>query len=372
MRISAIFFWLVAGATATASCAAAQEITDNGRGEISLGASYSTQYGAIAVVGFEGANIGGSGIDAALNYRAGDTGQGGSARLRYSRDLQTSRLGRNAAFFVSGQVSLSDWTTEAYKNRAQELSFGVTADLSQTLSYSTRIFGKQDDLSGLGAGSSPLVTAALGKSTSAGMELVAHIGKVQGGVLPISGAQLDFGVTWAGAGDRKTTALFAATTLAHPIGTKNSAVFRAETGQITGLNGQNVGIQDRAFLGGSGGPRGFAFGSIGPRDLVAGSIDTPLGGTRYLSISTEIRRDLNDRLSLGVFADAGAVWDLGNEPTIGASGAIDDGRYMRSSGGVAVYLDTALGKVNLSLAQPIDARPNDNFNELSISLLRSF
>lgn len=372
MLVKKIVPLTIAGLVALSHGAVAQEIADNGQGEISVGASYSSHYGAIVVLGFDGTNIGGTGIDAAIDFRRGEKGEGGTGRLRYNRDLQTERLGQNAQLFIGASFSLSDWDFEAYKNKSQELTFGIKADIGPALGYTAALFANSDELSQLGANASPLITAAQGTSTAAGAEIVAHIGKLQGGVLPTSGAQLDLGVTWAGGGDRKTSSLFAASAFAVPVSAKNFAVFRAETGRIQGLDGQSVGIQDRAFLGGSGGPRGFAFGSIGPRDVVPGSIDSPLGGNRYFTVSAEVRRDINDRLAIGTFADAGAVWDLGAAPLTGASGVIDDARHLRSSAGVAIYVDTGLGKLNLSIAKPIESKSYDTFNEVSLSLVRSF
>lgn len=353
----------------TAQTGHAQEAGGN---ELTAGATYSSLHGAVAVVGLDGKNIADSGVDLSVNFRKGKTGNGGNAQLRYGRDIAWDRLGQDARLYFGAEYVGSNWSDEAYKSETRKLSFGFSAGVSENFAYTSKLFWQKDNLSDLGASASPLVTAAQGSSTAAGLAFEGHFGHVTGGVLPMSGMGLDSGISWAGLGDRKSVSLFAALTAAHPVAENTAVIFRAETGNVKGLQGQDVSILDRAFLGGTGGPRGFAFGSLGPRDYVAGSTDTPLGGTRYSMISGELRRDISEKLSVGLFADAGAVWDLGASPVVGAMGTIDDARMMRASGGVSFYWETGIGKLNLSLAAPIRSQDTDKFNQISLGLLRSF
>jgi outer membrane protein insertion porin family len=341
------------------------------RNELSMGASYSSLHGAVGLIGFDGKDIVGSGIDLSLDYRKGETGNGGTAVVRYSRDIAWDKLGQDAQLIFSGEYLGSNWSDEAYKSETRKLSIAFGAALSPNFSYSTKLFWQYDTLSDLGASASPLVTAAEGTSTSAGVAIDGHFGRLEGGALPVSGFGLDTGLSWAGLGDRKTSATYAALTFAQPLGGSKTMVLRAEAGAIAGLQGHDVSILDRAFLGGAGGPRGYGFGGIGPRDYVAGSVDTPLGGSRYSTVSMELRGDVSEKLAVGAFLDGGAVWDLGDTPLIGAMGAIDDSRKLRSSIGLAVYYDTALGKLSVNVAKPLESQVNDSFNELSVGFTLS-
>ena len=347
--------------------AALPALGETAKNELTAGATYSSLHGAVALVGFDGHDIGGSGVDLSLNYRKGKTGNGGQAILRYGRDLAFTGLGQDAQLIFGAEVDGSNWSDEAYQSQTQKLSLALGAGLSPGASYTAKLFWQKDNLSDLGATASPLVTAEQGQSTSAGLALDGHFGHIEGGALPVSGLGLDTGLSWAGLGERKSTSAYAALTFAQPIGADKALVFRAEGGVIRGLDGQEVSILDRAFLGGMGGPRGFAFGGIGPRDFVDGSVDTPLGGRRYATVSSELRADFSERLSIGAFADGGAVWDLGD--LTGAMGAIDDSQNFRSAVGLAVYYDTALGKISLNLAKPIRSEPHDGFNQISLGLM---
>lgn len=342
------------------------------RNEVSAGATYSSLYGAVAIVGAELADIGGSGVDFSADIRKGQTGYGGTARLRYVRPLATPQFGSDARLTFGAGIAASNWQDDSYNSRSDTLSVALDAQAAEQLGYTLRLFWQGDALSDPKASASPLVTAALGESSSAGVTAELHLGHLQGGVLPVAGAAVDGGVTWAGLGSRKTASVFVSGTAAQPVATGTTLVLRAEAGQVRGENGAPAGLLDRAFLGGTGGPRGFGFGGVGPRDYVAGSVDTPLGGQRYSTASAELRRDLSDRLSLGAFVDAGAVWDLGDAPVAGASGIIDDSRILRAAGGLAIYWDTPLGKVNLTLATPVKRQKTDSFNEISLGFLSSF
>lgn len=336
------------------------------RNELSAGATYSSLHGAVGLIGFDGHDIGGSGVDLSLDYRKGQKGSGGTAVLRYSRDIAWDALGKDAQVIFGGEYIGSNWSDEAYQNQTRKLSVAFGAALSSQVSYSAKVFWQNDNLSDLGASASPLVIAAQGSSSAAGIALDGHFGHLEGGALPLSGFGLDAGLSWAGLGDRKTSATYAALTFAQPLGARQTLVLRGEAGAIAGLQGQDVSILDRAFLGGAGGPRGFGFGGIGPRDYVAGSVDTPLGGRRYSTVSAELRSDVSQKLALGAFVDGGAVWDLGDIPVTGAMGVIDDSRKLRSSVGLALYYDTALGKLNINLAKPLQSQDHDSFNEISV------
>ena len=336
------------------------------RNELSAGATYSSLHGAVGLVGFDGHDLGGSGVDLTLDYRKGQTGNGGTAALRYSRDIAWDKLGQDAQVIFGGEYLGSNWSDEAYQSQTSKVSVAFGAAASSNFSYTAKLFWQNDNLSDLGATASPLVTAAEGQSTSAGIAFDGHFGHLVGGALPVSGFGLDTGLSWAGLADRKTLATYAALTLAQPLGTSKTLVLRAEAGAIAGLQGQSVSILDRAFLGGAGGPRGFGFGGIGPRDYVAGSVDTPLGGRHYSTVSAELRGDVSEKLAVGAFVDGGAVWDLADAPLTGAMGVIDDSRKLRTSVGLAMYYDTALGKLSINLAKPLQSEANDSFNEISV------
>jgi len=160
----------------------------------------------------------------------------------------------------------------------------------------------------------------------------------------------------------------------YPIGRRTVFAWRVRGGTILPrnitLSGQNVGYvpPDQRFYGG--GPnsvRGFGRNELGPRvyvvtDTTGDNIDpeattragetvyrsvqtTPTGGNTAVVLNAELRFPspvLAQRMRLGVFVDAGQVWERGEElATI---------RGMRVTPGAGVRFSTPLGPVRIDAA----------------------
>ncbi|MFD0860124.1 BamA/TamA family outer membrane protein [Roseovarius aquimarinus] len=144
---------------------------------------------------------------------------------------------------------------------------------------------------------------------------------------------------------------------------------------IASLDGTSH-IGDRTFLGQSS-LRGFAFGGIGPRDLSVAT-QPALGGNYSTTAQFDAQfRDafdaVSERITPGVFVDFGSLWGL-DDTRGGVAGGqrVDDGFNLRASGGVTFRLDTGMGPILLSIAQPILKESYDEVQEFSISYQTSF
>jgi outer membrane protein assembly factor BamA len=160
----------------------------------------------------------------------------------------------------------------------------------------------------------------------------------------------------------------------YPLGRRTVFAWRIRGGTILprniALSGQNVGYvpPDQRFYGG--GPnsvRGYGLNELGPRvyvirDRGAGAVDTaatrqagdsvwrgvftaPTGGNTAIILNAELRLPspiFAQRMRLGVFVDAGQVWERGEElVTI---------RGMRITPGAGVRFATPLGPVRIDAA----------------------
>ncbi|MFN2570433.1 MAG: outer membrane protein assembly factor [Gemmatimonadales bacterium] len=163
----------------------------------------------------------------------------------------------------------------------------------------------------------------------------------------------------------------------YPIGRRSAFAWRIRGGTILPrkitLSGQNVGYvpPDQRFYGG--GPnsvRGYGRNELGPQvylfigdTLAAGAIDSaataraggekvfrnvqtrPTGGNTAIILNAELRLPspiLASRMRLGVFVDAGQVWERGEE-IVSLSG-------MRVTPGAGVRFTTPLGPVRIDVA----------------------
>ena len=149
-----------------------------------------------------------------------------------------------------------------------------------------------------------------------------------------------------------------------------------EAGALIPFNGRSR-INDRFRLGGDS-FRGFEPGGIGPRDMCENCfgdpatlpVDDTLGGNMFAVARFEASFALGLPQELGVFGgvffDIGSVWDL--EDVNGSQGIVDDSAQLRTSIGVSLFWDTALGPLRFNLAQPLASVQGDEFEQFRITV----
>lgn len=352
----------------------AQAQEASGGATLTSGISYSSQRGGLAFVGLESGNLFNSGLRLKLQFDKGEDGEAANLQLSKVWELGETRLGANSYVIGTIEARAEDWASEEYASaqKGADLRFG--ADLSSNLGYQLRLFWRADDLKRLAPDVSPLVRAEPATSDAAGLGFGLTWSTLDSAVLPSSGAKLGLDLAWASPlGDREWMSIAATAKGARPMGERAVLTFSAEGGHIAGLNGDAVSIVNRAYLGNPM-PRGFAAGGLGPRDFVAGpaGTDTALGGNSYMTASVEARLQTpNPDLQIGVFADAGAVWEL-DQTSGAASGTVDDGFFLRSSVGVSVYLDSRFGLLQANFAHPVRKAENDVEENFSLGLSLKF
>lgn len=357
----------IAGATALALMVPmAPALAEPSSNAITTGLGYSSQHGAVATLGFEAVDIKGSGLDVGLEYRRGDTGNGGRLRLRHTADLGATFFGANTSYVTGLTASGSDWQDQSYSSQTARFVTGLTAQNPGGLFYQAQVFWQDDYHYDEKPTASPLVVAEMGRSTAGGLLFGIGLDTLNDPALPTQGYSLEATLTQSIWGDRHFSALDLASSYAHPLSDLGAVVLRFETGAIEGQDGQTVSIHDRAFMGGTA-PRGFAVGGAGPHDTAVG-YDSPLGGNRYVLATVEARRTVNPSLTLGAFGDVGAAWGLEGP----AYAAIDDSLHLRSSVGASVYWTTGAGTMRLNVAVPTNKEKGDELNPLSLEFVSTF
>lgn len=134
-------------------------------------------------------------------------------------------------------------------------------------------------------------------------------------------------------------------------------------------------IGDRYLLG-SASIRGFAYGGFGPRDLAARG-EPALGGNYFALARGDFQFEeafpQGPALTPGVFVDAGSLWGL-DDTAGGPTGTdpVDDDAHLRVSVGLSLEIDTGVGPVRVSYAEPIEERRYDDVQEVQVSFSRSF
>lgn len=347
----------------SASVAGAQE------GSLGTGASYSSNRGALAFLSFEGNDLPG-GVDVNARIEAGDDGHGGTLGASKRFALGDTKFGRDSFIGLGLDGAVFDWDSQDFAITDVQATLRFGAKLSETTSYTSRLFWSRNELDRVGSTASPLIEAEIGKSSAVGLGVSLLTSTQDRRNLPTDGYRFSTDLAVATpAGDREWASFSIGAGYARSFGGVTLEL-EASAGAIEGLGGQDVMTIDRAFIGNP--PRGFAFRGLGPRDVDAASgVDSPLGGNRFLISSAELRFKTKwDRLSLGTFVDAGSLWGL--DSTTGAASEIDDSFSLRASAGVALYWETQIGMLEVSLSDPIEYEPTDEEENFAFGLRVSF
>ena len=117
------------------------------------------------------------------------------------------------------------------------------------------------------------------------------------------------------------------------------------------LNGNNIKLSERLFLP-SKKLRGFETGKIGPKDnsdFIGGNYSMAINASSTLP---QVLPSLQNSDFI-MFFDAGNIWGVDYDETI------DDDNKIRSSVGIGVNINTVIGPLSFSLAQPITKGKND-------------
>ena len=141
--------------------------------------------------------------------------------------------------------------------------------------------------------------------------------------------------------------------------------FKLQAGNINGYNGKYSPLSSNFKLGGKE-LRGFKSGKIGPK---IGNSYT--GGQYYYLTSLETNLDLNiDAFDITTtfFIDIGSVWGLENP----SYGTINDEHEARSSVGLNLNWDSAIGPINIIYANILESNKNDTTDNLYFDIGYNF
>ena len=143
-----------------------------------------------------------------------------------------------------------------------------------------------------------------------------------------------------------------------------TGAFKSEFGTINGYSGKYAPVDSMYNIGGKN-LRGFKSGKVGPQLSASYT-----GGNYYYVLTTETNFDLpidEYDISSSLFLDVGSVWGLDDR-----YGAIDDSHKLRSSVGVNLNWDSAIGPINFIYAEPFMSEPNDNTDKFSFDIGYNF
>jgi len=152
-----------------------------------------------------------------------------------------------------------------------------------------------------------------------------------------------------------------------PLSQMFTLFLNTEFGIADGYSGKPLPFFKNFFAGGNNSIRGYDLNSLGPREGIPNSDRTfALGASKRVVANLELLFPMpfmkDDRsVRLGAFVDAGTVFDSFKEKQ-NADGSIRQGfsDLMRYSAGISVTWISPMGPLKVSLAKPLNEKPEDN------------
>lgn len=346
------------------------DVEEGPTGSLNLGGSYSVDDGIGLLISLVERNFLGRGQTIALNWN----GTGGNQDLSF-RFVEPAFLERDLAFSFDIGTVRSNSDNRAFDVNSSNIDFGLTFPVSENGTLSTFAGWGSTELSDLSADSSPILIREQG--TDEGLEFgYAYTYSTRGrGLDPTAGVRLRFAQSIQGVGGDNTFLETEASILGERSFLSEDIILRGvvEGGIITSITGDGARTPSRFFLGSSK-LRGFESFGVGPRDLAAPDQDA-LGGNKYFSVRLETRFPVGlpeeYGVDFGLFWDTGSVWDLND--TDGFNGVpVDDSLIVRSSVGVSVFWDTALGPLRFNFSNPFQAEDYDRTRNFDLTISTNF
>lgn len=319
-------------------------VQEQSTGELSLGAGYSTNDGAIADISLRERNLLGRGQDlrvtASISQNTTEIDLSFTEPYFLNRDLAA---GVDIFNISTNREDTGDFD-ELVAGFALRLGYPLGPDLRQTVAYRL----EYEEIS-----NSRNTLVPDGDSWVSSVSQTLVYDRLDSRIDPTDGYILRFGTTLAGLGG--DVQFFRATGSANyftPILGNDQWVLNLsiEGGFIDGL-GDDVRVQDRFFVGGNN-LRGFQTGGIGPRLAFSRQA---LGGNQFAVASAEIEFPLGLPEELGIsgrlFSDAGYLDGVDGTETL-VEPILDD-PSIRASVGLGISWNSPFGPIRLDYAWPV-------------------
>jgi outer membrane protein insertion porin family len=140
-----------------------------------------------------------------------------------------------------------------------------------------------------------------------------------------------------------------------PIFWKVVGLLHGNIGYAEGLQGEELPLSERYFLGGPTTIRGYEFRAIGPVD----EDDRPYGGNKSLSFNVEVIFPLIQNFKGVIFYDTGNAWEEGDPYSFAD---------LRASVGAGIRFFSPLGPIRLEYGWALDRMEGDKPGQFHFSV----
>jgi len=338
-------------------------VEEQSTGDLSLGGGYSTLDGVLANVGIKERNLLGRGQTLSLQTEL--------SQRRDTADLSFTEpyfLERN----VSATVDLFDTRTDntnysSYIEQRAGAGFRFGYKLSEYLTQELGYRYTYDRIADVPDGASIYIIQQEGHRTISMFSHTLTYDRRDSRLEPTQGYVTSLSTDFAGVGG-STKYIRNVANLTHYWSLSDDWTLEllGEAGYVYGLNGQNLNINDRFFLGADT-FRGFRYGGLGPRDT---STSDSLGGNEYARGTAELGFPVglqDEGIKAYLFSDAGTITKLG----FSGANVVDD-TDLRMSAGLGISWKSPFGPIRIDIAQPILKKDYDETELLHVGFGAKF
>ncbi len=336
------------------------DVEEKNTGEASVGAGYSSSTSTSVTLGLRENNFLGKGQK--VNFAASFA----STRNTYDISITEPYLNdKNLSLSADLYSNFNDPTGVNYETEDIGIGFGLGFPLASDKNILTKYSLYTSKVK-------PDSNATAYERLLGGTDTVSQIGyifsfdKRNSRYKPSSGFYLKLSQDLAGLGG---TSYYYKNTGEYNIYKKLSDRFigalKLSAGSVNGYNGKYQPLSSNFRLGGKK-LRGFKSGKVGPK---TGTSYT--GGQYFYLTSLETNIDFNldtYDITSTLFIDAGSVWGLENP----AYSSINDDHYLRSSAGINLNWDSAIGPINFIYAIILESELTDTTDNLYFDIGYNF
>ncbi len=348
------------------------KVAEQSTGELTFGAGLSSADGVLGDVSITERNLLGKGQFLRANFTVASTRQ--EIDLSFTEPYFMDRnFAAGIDLFNTSNQSGGSFNNYTFDSSTTGFSLRGTYPWNEYVSHTVRYTLRSDEVSNPAVGASAYVLEQVGSRMTSSVGQTFSYNTLDNQLSPTAGwlASLSQDVAGVG-GDVNYLKHEGKLNYFTPVSEDWSDVvlkLSARAGNILGLNGDNVAINDRFFVG-STIIRGFDNQGIGPRDKVT---KDPLGGNTYYAASTEMMFPLGLPEELGikgaVFADAATLSDVDTALT---TTNVQDDTAIRASAGVGVFWRSPVGPIRVDLATPIQKQSYDETQVVRFSFGTKF
>lgn len=321
------------------------EVEEKPTGELTFGAGFSSEEGALGTIGVRERNFLGRGQDISVATTLSQRSFEADLRFTEPYFLDQNLSAGFDLFRVTrdfGSESSFEQATTGFRLR---IGYEIMEDLRQSWRYTFRA----ESIEGIDEDASPVIQAEEGSALTSSIGQILTFDRRDDPFDPSRGFFVRLETDFAGLGGSERFARVKITGgYFVPLTDDFILSFVGEAGVVQGIFGKDVSLQDRFFLGGNN-LRGFERGGVGPRDVTT---DDSLGANKFYAATVELTFPLGLPKEFGirgrVWTDIGAAFDIDT-----TSAGVRDSRKPRISAGFGLSWKSPFGPVRVDIGIPI-------------------